>query len=184
MITERERFQELDSKEAKLRTKVKELGARIPDLEREAAEAEAEACKKELLEEGGWKSLRAEADRKKGLSAATREEVRRAKDGVGILSRERGKLAWSIREELLATYRPRYEALLREFSAEIKAGSETLQRMAELQREANLEAGQFLAGGQLQLAAAGRGNIEFALAPDQIDEFKKQAVANGYDIQF
>lgn len=182
-MEQRERYLEFDRKEKELRDKVKDLEARLPDLEHEAAEADTAAYKAELLEEGGWKGLRADADRKKGLPAAAREDIRRAKDGVLILSGEKKKLVQGIRAELMATYRPQYAKLMKDLSEKIAAAAEVVGKTVELRATAQRESRQFIDGGWGEpLCGNGRSNIEAALAPEQVEEFKKYVKLNGYEI--
>ena len=178
-MNQRERYYELSKKENELRARVKDLEGSLPALQAEAETIDGEARRQELLDEKGWKSSRRDADEKQAQAAEAREALRKAKEDVLFLSKERAKFSQAVRDELLQKYHDLYAVALKKLYNKLLAASEGIQALVAIQDEANREAGDI---GPVQLTPHGRGNLEFALTQDQIEEFEAPRDANGYAV--
>lgn len=180
----RKKYQGMMEKGAELETRIADLERRLPELFKAAEEADAEAYRAELLDEGGWKRLRAEADRQKGLAAAAREEVGRLRQGIGIMVEARTKAQPAVRAELQAAYKPKYASLMRDFDAVLERGLALAKKMDQLVREADLESAQLLGNaiGASILTPWGRAQLEVDFIDDALAAFRKLAKINGYEL--
>lgn len=178
-MKDRERYHQMFDKEDGLRKEVRELEAKLPGLQAEADTLDAEARRQELLDDRGAKSARADADKAQVKVDQAREALRKGKEDVSFLAQMRGKFRQAIRDELLQRYKDQYAVQVKAVYAKLLAAHEAIQALSAIRDAADREAGDV---GPVQLTPQGRGNIEFALTLDQLEEFKKRAGMNGYAI--
>lgn len=180
-MDDQKRFKEFERKESDRKALATELEAKIPELSAQAEALEAEARRLRVLDEPGWKSAQAEAERKRAEAEKARTEALRAREDLAVIAGEKAKLQNAIRSEILRTYRGFYAVELKGFSDKLKAAVDALEKLREVQSQADRECSA-VGIGAVSLTPAGRGNVEFALEPEQIWEFRKVAAANGYEL--